>query len=217
MMMAEHPLWERAQRAYLMLLFEAWGQKEPGVFPYTPRGLAKASGLDLKAWEEIEHVVKPGFTIRESDGAWTFPLMIEVNERQKRIHKKQTEKSKRAAKARWSKPLDATSMANGHACSNGVGHADSISVSNSDSVSVAEPKVKRGRRPTAFADELISRLEAKYPRLDVRLTADNLLNHPKQYVDWDKALHNWCRKSELNGWDRKKTDVSTWGEDDATP
>jgi hypothetical protein len=63
---------------------------------------------------------------------------------------------------------------------------------------------KRGTGPGGFEPAIIAALEAEFPELDVGLIAEKLDNNPRaKFKDRDKALRNWCRKAQAEGWDRK--------------
>lgn len=105
-----HPLGERAQRAYVILWLSAWGEKEPGVIPYLPRRIADTVGLELAEWLEVATIVRPAIKVREGDGAWLFPKLIEEHEAQNRRYKTKKQQATRSANARWGKDKDAASM-----------------------------------------------------------------------------------------------------------
>lgn len=193
--MIEHPLWERAQRAYLVLWLGAWLEKEPGVYPYLPRRFAQLVNLTPEQWAEVEPLVRPAFKMRDADGAWFLAAMVMRQDATQHAFTTRSIAARIAAKARWRKVKDAERINGKHADANA--NADSNANANANAAVEAS-----GGTPAELPADLRLEAEKGHPKIDPDLVWRKVLDDgPCRNVR--NKFRNWVRIADERGMDLK--------------
>jgi len=88
-----------AQRAYLVLFLNLWGQKEPGVIPDSDYALAAASWTGLEEWRRIRDQVGAALDTAGRPGFWTSPGLVETHKAQSEWIERQRNAGRKGGKA----------------------------------------------------------------------------------------------------------------------
>jgi uncharacterized protein YdaU (DUF1376 family) len=206
-----------AQRAYLILLLNLWGQKEPGIIPDSDFALAPAAWVGLEEWRELRPEVAPALDRKTRHGSWVSPKMVETHAAQVRWYATRKRAGKKGGKASAGKRISSTRQAQvglsleqsstgggrrEEGREGGVPHSAPVPRLNGSAIAEAGG---RWRAPllAAFGSDLLEQLQAEYPERDGALIASKCLDsNPKKPK---QALRNWFAKAREFDSERRPT------------
>lgn len=196
---------------YLRLIDEYMETRQP--LPDSDSALARIIGISIEQWlRDASGIIRHFFTPK--NGLLFHDRCDQILNEQDAREKKQTEKSRKGAQARWNKNnnIDASgihqAMPNHATGQDKTRHSDTkVSLSEPPTKEATDDKPKRSKPRTAYPSDWqpngSHRAKCSSAGYDIARLAEQFKNYclanGKVYADWDAAFHNWIGNASRFG------------------